>query len=415
MSIATAAYRSSTTWTPWRCNRLAPFLDLPAYDPADPKGNADLQAWWRDLERRREANWPAVKQRQRQWLRILNLGYRIAGVVNSNDYYNFHGSSAWRNFVKSPTDDPAKVKPLDIVRAVRFGHVVMSTGPFLQVGISADNKTVGPGDDLAAANGKASLHVRLQCPNWMDIDRVQVLFNGLRVPELNFTRAEHPEQFGDGVVKFERVIPLQLAADTFVAVIAAGAGPNLRQRRGPDDNETPHLAMSNPIWVDVDGNGFKPHSPLDDQVYTYFDVLTPLLRAPGSAPAKVRLYLKNLGQAPASEEVSVAISPPGAAAIVDENRFAYKLDPGHQAAWDFELTLAKDFDGKSVLLNIPRSSVGVGRRAVACRIKPDAPVKPWTTMTEAQRRRVWWLPEHVVNRPPNWGRSRHAKATAKAE
>ena len=388
---------------------LSPFLDLPAYDPTDPKGNADLQAWWRDLERRREANWPAVKQRQRQWLRILNLGYRIAGVVNSNDYYNFHGSSAWRNFVKSPTDDPAKIKPLDVVRAVRFGHVVMSTGPFLQVEMGAGNETVGPGDDLAAANGKASLHVRLQCPNWMDIDRVQVLFNGLRVPELNFTRAEHPEQFGDGVVKFERVIPLQLPADTFVAVIAAGDGPNLRQRRGPDDDETPHLAMSNPIWVDVGGNGFKPHSPLDDQVYTYLDVLTPLLRATGSPPAKVRLYLNNLGQAPASEEVSVAISPPDAAAIVGENRFAYQLDPGQQAAWDFELTLARDFDGKSILLNIPRSSVGVGRRAAACRVKPDAPVKPWTTMTEAQRRRVWWLPEHVPTRPPNWGRSRHAK------
>ena len=42
-------------------------------------------------------------------------------------------------------------------------------------------------------------------------------------------------------------------------------------------------------------------------------------------------------------------------------------------------------------------------------IRADKMGRPWTTMTAAQRRRFWWLPEHVSTRPLNWGRSHRAR------
>ena len=42
------------------------------------------------------------------WLQLLNQGKRIPGVVNTDAHYNFHGSGWLRNYVKSPTDDPAR-------------------------------------------------------------------------------------------------------------------------------------------------------------------------------------------------------------------------------------------------------------------------------------------------------------------
>jgi len=400
---------------------LEEFLELPAWNAKDPKGEEDLQDWWRELEDRRSRNWPAGPKRgttwprNRRWTRILGLGYRMTGVVNSNAYYNFHGSGGLRNFVKSPTDDPAAVKPLDVVHAVRFGHVVMSTGPFLEVELDAAQKGPQghgiPGDDVSAPGGAADLHVRVQCPNWITADRVQVLFNGMRAEELNFTRADNAKLFRDGPLQFDHTVRLDLPVDTHVMVIVTGEGPNLRARRGEDDLVQRHIAMSNPIWVDVGGDGFKPHSPIDDEVYAFFDVLKPLKSDAKAGPARVRLYLKNLGDREARDALTVRIHPAGAAKITGaENRFEYRIAPGEQVTWDFDLELSKDFAGKRIMLQVPRSSVGVGRRAVGKRVVVDGNERPWTTMTAAQRRSVWWLPEHVSTRPPDWGRSHRWRA-----
>ena len=63
----------------------------------------------------------------------------------------------------------------------------------------------GPGDTTRAVGGSVKLAVRVQCTDWIDIDRVQVLVNGRARPELNFTRAANPKMFKDGVVKFDKL------------------------------------------------------------------------------------------------------------------------------------------------------------------------------------------------------------------
>jgi hypothetical protein len=196
------------------------------------------------------------------WLQLLNLGRRIPGVVNTDAHYNFHGSGFLRNYLKSPTDLPAEVRALDIVHAAERGHVVMSSGPFLEVSLraAAAASDASPGDDLAAPGGKASLKVRVQCPNWFDVDRVQVFLNGRPAEKLNFTRQSSPERFSDATMKFDQEIPLQLERDTHVIVAAIGERSKLGPVMGPDHAEDRPVAVSNPIFVDVDGNGFKPNN-----------------------------------------------------------------------------------------------------------------------------------------------------------
>lgn len=195
------------------------------------------------------------------WLQLLNQGHRITGVVNTDSHYNFHESGFWRNFIKSKTDDPAKIEVLDMVRASERGNLTMTTAPFLNVEvISADagDKSRGiPGDDVEAPSGKAMLKVRVQCANWYDIDRVQVYFNGQPQEKLNFTRAVNPQMFADKVVKFEQELPLEMAGDTHVIVMAVGEKSTLGVVQGPNWGTLLPIAVSNPIYVDVDGGGFK--------------------------------------------------------------------------------------------------------------------------------------------------------------
>ena len=75
------------------------------------------------------------------------------------------------------------------------GHVVVSTGPFLSVvatAATADGTVTEaiPGDNLVATEGEVQLSVKVQCPNWFDVNRVQVFLNGRPAKDLNFTRRD---------------------------------------------------------------------------------------------------------------------------------------------------------------------------------------------------------------------------------
>jgi hypothetical protein len=193
------------------------------------------------------------------WLQMLNLGYRISGVVNTDAHYNFHDTGYIRNYIKSPTDDPAKIDTMEMVHASERGNVIMTNGPFLDVKVQAGKVSAIPGNDLAAPDGKIALRVRVQCANWYDIDRVQVFLNGKQAENLNFTRREKSDLFGNGVIKFDAEIPVELKEDSHVIVAAAGEGLKMGPVQGPRWSVKMPIAVSNPVFVDVDGGGFQPN------------------------------------------------------------------------------------------------------------------------------------------------------------
>ena len=215
------------------------------------------------------------------WMQMLNLGYRQPGVINTDSHYNYHESGFYRNFIQCSTDDPAQIDTMEIVRSSEAGHVVVSTGPFLSVTATAQSATGRVatgicGDTLDASDG-AQLHVKVQCPNWFDINRVQLFLNGRPSEKFNFTRRTTADRFSDGVVKFEASLPLALEKDTHVIVAAIGEGLVLGPVMGPQWGKLPPVAVANPIFFDVDGGGFKPNGDLLD---------LPLPLAPGRAAAK---------------------------------------------------------------------------------------------------------------------------------
>lgn len=198
-----------------------------------------------------------------QWLQLLNDGYRIPGVVNTDAHYNHHGSGWLRNWFKSTSDDPNEISTLEMVRNAEAGHVIMSTGPFMTVRAmsKASDRIAIPGNDLKAAEGKVTVAVKVQCPNWLDINRVQIFINGRPEATLNRTRKDHPTLFGDAnaVVKFDSSFEVELDRDAHLIVGAIGEGMTMQKVMGENYGNRPPIAVSNPIFVDVDGGGFKPN------------------------------------------------------------------------------------------------------------------------------------------------------------
>ena len=139
---------------------------------------------------------------------MLNRGMKTWGIAVS-DAHTVHGNGVggWRTYVRCSTDDPAKVDWREISRRAKGGQMILTTGPYLEVQ-TLDGILAG---GLARANDSIGLKVRVQCPSWIDIDRIQVLVNGRAIESLNFTCESHKEWFTDGVVKFDRTIPIPLA------------------------------------------------------------------------------------------------------------------------------------------------------------------------------------------------------------
>ncbi|MBW3539756.1 MAG: CehA/McbA family metallohydrolase [Planctomycetes bacterium] len=195
------------------------------------------------------------------WLQLLNQGFRIYGVTNTDAHYNFHGSGWLRNWIQSSTDDPANIDSDEMVVAAEEGRLIMSNGPYLEVSLNdaGGGMRVTAGQDLAAMSGKCELRVRVQCANWLDIDQVTVFVNGRPHQEHDYRRDKQADRFKSGVIKFEEMLPLELESDAHVVVVTGSAKYDLGPVMGPQWGETPPAAISNPIFVDVDGGGFKPN------------------------------------------------------------------------------------------------------------------------------------------------------------
>ncbi len=197
------------------------------------------------------------------WLRMINKGFRIPGVVNTDAHYNFHGSGWLRNYIKSSSDQPTQIDTMEMVHESEHGHIIMTNGPFLEVTATSGDNTAIPGDDLKASDKKVTVLVKVQCPNWFDINRVQLLLNGRLSEAHHFTRRKTPQAFSNDVVKFEQAIEVELDQDTHIIAATIGDGLKLGAVMGPDHGDDVPVAFSNPIFVDVDADGkFSPNGDL---------------------------------------------------------------------------------------------------------------------------------------------------------
>ncbi len=192
------------------------------------------------------------------WLQLLNRGHRYAGMAVCDAHTVWgNGTGGWRMYMPSASDEPSEIDWRENSRAAKAGRSYLTSGPFLQV-TTDDGR--GPGDTARAMNGAVKLHVRVQCTDWLDIDRVQVLVNGRARPELNFTRAKTPAKFKDSVVKFDETIAVPLSEDAHIIVVACSEHSDLHIGYGTStQSKVRPFAYHNPIFVDVDGHGFTPN------------------------------------------------------------------------------------------------------------------------------------------------------------
>jgi hypothetical protein len=171
----------------------------------------------------------------KDWFALLNAGFRFTATGNSDSHkLTYQEAGAPRNFVLVPNDDPAAFDQHAFLDAIRRGRVVVSSGPFVRVEVNG--QPVGS----TVPAGPAKIHVMVDAPPWVDVDRVQLIRRGEVMKEwTGLTRGP-----GSRVLDVQLDEPLRKGE--WVAAIARGSRPMTYLHRGGAQP----FGFTNPIWID---------------------------------------------------------------------------------------------------------------------------------------------------------------------
>ncbi len=196
------------------------------------------------------------------WLHLLNRGYYYP-IVGSSDSHsidkNEPGYSRTYVFYQGGKGD--NLDRDSLLRAVKKGRSFVSNGPLVEFTV---NDTHIPGDSLIPDQGKTKISVQVQSAPWISVDEVRLIINGERKIIFPVKSKENT------LIKFDEEIELKLKEDAYLAVEVLGNRslyPVLQKQAKEDNDNTATLpyALTNPVFIDVDGNGqFNP--PWDKKI-----------------------------------------------------------------------------------------------------------------------------------------------------
>ncbi len=180
------------------------------------------------------------------WVSFLDNGKRVAATGNSDTHHlTFNLGGYPRNYVRMPDGPLDKVDPAAVAAAVKAGHSYFTTGPILDASIGGASL----GDTVTVKGGHVTLALRVRAAPWISTQEITVLGPGGK--EL----ARRPCPTTSNVVRFDDKIALDLPRDGYVIVRVDGDQPMAPNVGDTSGFAVYPLAIANPIWVDVDGDG----------------------------------------------------------------------------------------------------------------------------------------------------------------
>ncbi len=182
------------------------------------------------------------------WQSMLNQGRRVVAVAAS-DAHGTNDVGYPRSYFPSSTDEPARFVEADMVKAYAEGRVIMSGGAFVRVAANDSGTTIG--DLVTDTDGTVLLSVHIQAIPEIDVSHFLVLAN---CDEVHAVTTTDP----DAVVKYDGMVDVTLTRDAHITLVGFGRSRLPRGMPGISPARAARF-ITNPIWVDIDGNGtFDP-------------------------------------------------------------------------------------------------------------------------------------------------------------
>ena len=284
-----------------------PYVGPDAFETEDVRLPADAR-WLSPLFNAMEVLTFGNVQGLSDWFNLLNAGSRLTATGNSDSHTRWVEASGYaRNFVKVGVDHE-NLSAFDrdrFIESVHLGKNSVSLGPFIEMtlrrGDDAEQVEIGETLDNSGSGGEVLIDLRVQSPAWLVSDRLTLYENGNPVEAIIATPSLVPAgPLGEPRNEFRTSVRRTVSADAyFVATVTGDQSlypllPYNSESRGQITLEKIRsnalqgtikpFSLTNPIWVDVDGDGWITPShvvvPQDCQYYPRVDRTDPYVPVP---------------------------------------------------------------------------------------------------------------------------------------
>lgn len=196
-----------------------------------------------------DTNRKTIDRVMQDWFALLDRGHLVTATGNSDTHHlNYNLGGYPRNYVSVPNDDPQFVAIDDVAKGVKAHHAFLTTGPIVDFHVGA----VGIGDLAPAPNGKATAEITVRAAPWISVSRVIVYVAGIEVKRWEI--ATQPTD-KEPVQRFHAMYAIDVKHDTYVLVRVEGDRSLSPVVGGGTDVVVHPFALTNPIFLDVNGNG----------------------------------------------------------------------------------------------------------------------------------------------------------------
>ena len=244
--------------------RRGPWEYLVNYE-LDPESAATArEGFWTGFDLLEVLNGPSLEtsnnsETVNDWLNLLARGFFYPATASS-DAHHIDGNSPGysRTYAYVDDRDLNEVDIADVVESLKSGRSFVTNGPIVELTV---NESYLPGDTLSAIDGEVEIHFEVRAAPWILVEEARVYVNR------EIVRVLPVEAGADPVRRLVADVRLELEDDAFIVVEVMGAGslyPVVQEKSWTGlqaDAVTPY-ALTNPVFVDVDGNGrFDPPLP----------------------------------------------------------------------------------------------------------------------------------------------------------
>jgi hypothetical protein len=212
---------------------------------------------YQDAERR------SVDRVIADWFWLLDHGHTVTATGNSDTHHlNYNIGGYPRNYIRALEDRPSSVTPVALARAIKSHRSFFTTGPFVRLRVDGAEM----GETVTTRRGVVRVEVEVQAAPWVSVSSAALYVSGKEAKRWAVPPSAE-------AVRLRDAIDVSLQGDGWIVArvdgdktLAPVVGDNKRFDVRP-------LALTNPVFVDVDGNGM-------------YDA--PLAPAPGAPPTGAR-------------------------------------------------------------------------------------------------------------------------------
>ncbi|MEF8787563.1 MAG: hypothetical protein V5A84_00705 [Planctomycetota bacterium] len=190
---------------------------------------------------------PEARERLQRWFSMLNDGRRIfiTGGSGSRDPLRTPAGLA-RTYVYC-TADARHPAPERLKRAIGrlrdVPNAFVSNGPFIRA--TVNDRPIG---SLQTTENALTVRLTVSAPRWVDLSTVTIYRNGREARRFDVGSAS-------GVTRLEKTVELEPDGDCWLVIAASGDSGMRPVYPGSGEQAVLPFAVTNPFWIDGDGDG----------------------------------------------------------------------------------------------------------------------------------------------------------------